>query len=139
MQQQEIAETICFLPAKYKSILDDENLSKEARLRHADDFVKKFLPGSDLKRVNETHRIYLYGEHEFLKIQKDNFSELLHNELINCIILISKELQALNLFNQYNSINYNNLSKLGLGDYAKSTFETDLTNPETKPNKLQTR
>ena len=70
--------------------------------------------------MNETHRIYLYGEHEFLKIQKDNFSELLHNELINCILLISKELQALNLFNQYNSINYNNLIESGARGLGKS-------------------
>lgn len=133
MHQQKIEETIydLHLSEEYKDLLDNENLSKEARLRKANDYIKKELPWSDAKKVNETHRIYLYGESEFLKIKKDELSKKLHDELINSISLIANELQDLNLFNKYHSIDYENLSKTGLGDYAKSTFTTDLTNPET--------
>ena len=133
MHKRKIEETIydLELPDNYKNLLENENLSKEARLRMADEYIKRALPGSDTKKTNETHRIYLYGESEFLKIKKDELSKNLHKGLINSILFIANELQDLNLFSKYHSIDYGNLSKLGLGDYAKSTLTTDLTNPDT--------
>lgn len=129
--QQNIKDAICLLPIEYEKLLNNENLSKEARLRKADEYIRKFFPYSDLKKINETHRIYLYGEYEHLKVLRDEISENLHDDFINSIILIAKDLQSLNLFSKYHSNNYSNLSKIGFGDYANSTLKTDLTNPET--------